>query len=50
MEADARRQDARKAMAFDLLAILDEKPEQVTYTVNEIKELIRVYLKTAEQK
>lgn len=49
MGTDAERQDTRKAMAFDLLAILDEKPEQVTYTVDEIKKLIRVYIKTAEQ-
>lgn len=50
MGTDAERQDTRKAMAYDLLAILDEKPEQATYTVDEIKKLIRVYLKTAEQK
>ena len=50
MGTEAERQDARKAMAFDLFDILDEKPEQQTYTVDEIKKLIRVYLKTADQK
>lgn len=49
-ESNARRQDTRKAMAYDLFDILDEKPEQESYTVDEIKRLIRIYLKTAEQK
>ena len=50
MGTEAERQDTRKAMAFDLFSILDEKPEQESYTVAEIKKLIRVYLKTADQK
>ena len=50
MGTEAERQDTRKAMAYDLFAILDEKPEQETYTVDEIKKLIRAYLKTADQK
>ena len=50
MGVEAERQDTRKAMAFDLFEILDEKPEQETYTVEEIKKLVKVYLKTAEQK
>jgi len=49
MATEAERQDTRKAMAFDLFEILDEKPEQETYTVEEIKKLVKVYLKTAEQ-
>ena len=50
MGSEAERQDARKAMAFDLFEILDEKPEQTTYTTEEIKKMIRVYVKTADQK
>ncbi len=50
MGTEAERQDTRKAMAFDIFDILDEKPEQTTYTTDEIKKLIRVYVKTAEQK
>lgn len=50
MGTEAERQDTRKAMAFDLFDILDEKPEQTTYTVDEIKKLIKVYVKTAEQR
>lgn len=47
---EAERLVTRKAMAFDLCNILDENHAQETYTVDEIKKLIRVYLKTAEQK
>lgn len=50
MGTEAERQDARKAMAFDLYNILDENPTQETYTVEEIKKIIRVYVNTADQK
>ncbi len=50
MGTEAERQDTRKAMAFDLFEILDEKPEQTTYTAEEIKKIIRVYIKTADQR
>ena len=46
---EAERQDTRKAMAFDLFEILDEKPEQTTYTTDEIKKLISVYVKNVPQ-
>ena len=50
MGTEAERQDTRKAMAFDLFEILDRKPEQTTYTTEEIKKIIRVYVTTADQK
>ena len=50
MGTEAERQDTRKAMAFDLFDILDERPEQTTYPTEEIKNIIRVYIKTADQK
>ena len=50
MGTEAERQDTRKAMAFDLFAILDENPAQETYTKEEIKKLIRVYITTSEEK
>lgn len=50
MSTEAERAETRKAMAFDLFDILDEKPQQQTYTVEEIKKLIKVYVKTADQK
>lgn len=47
---EAERQDVKKAMAFDLFNIIDENPKQTTYTPEEIKKLIRIYIKTSEQK
>ena len=41
---------AQKAMAFDLCNIIDEDPSQETYTKEEIKKIIRVYVTTADQK
>lgn len=50
MGTGAERQDIRKAMAFDLCNIIDEDPSQETYTKEEIKKIIRVYVTTADQK
>lgn len=50
MGTEAERQDTRKAMAFDLCNIIDDDPAQETYTKEEIKKLIRVYVATADQK
>ena len=50
MGTEAERLDTRKAMAYDLFDIIDENPAQETYTKEEIKKMIRVYIKTAEQK
>jgi hypothetical protein len=44
MGTEAERQDTRKAMAYDLIQILEEKPEK------EMKKIIRIYLATADQK
>ena len=35
MGTEAERQDTRKAMAYDLLNIIDENPQQETYTKEE---------------
>lgn len=50
MGIGAERQDTRKAMAYDLCNIMDENPAQETYTKEEIKKIIRVYVATSEQK
>ncbi len=50
MGTEAERQDTRKAMAYDLCNIIDEDPAQQTYTKDEIKKLIKVYVTTADQK
>ena len=50
MGTEAERQDTRKAMAFDLCNIIDKDPSKETYTKEEIKKLIFVYVTTADQK
>lgn len=50
MSTEAERQDTRKAMAFDLIAILEQEPAKETYTKEEMKKLIYVYVTTADQK
>ena len=50
VDTEVRRQDTRKAMAYDLCNIIDEDPAQQTYTKDEIKKLIKVYVTTADQK
>lgn len=50
MGTEAERQDTRKAMAYDIIHILKEKPEKQSYTVEEIEKIIHVYLTTADQK
>ena len=42
--------EVKKSMAYDLIEILDEKPEQQTYTKEEVKKLIKVYIQTATSK
>lgn len=50
MGSEAERQDTRKAMAFDLFNVIDEDDTKETYTKEEIKNLIKVYISTANQK
>lgn len=50
MGTEAERQDTRKAMAYDLITIIDENPAQETYTKEDVKKLIKVYIQTADQK
>ena len=49
MPTEKEMKEARKAIAFDLINIIDEKPEQKTYTAEEVKKLIKVYVQTANQ-
>ena len=50
MGTETERQDTRKAMAVDLCNIIDEDPSQETYTKEEIKKLIKVYVTTKDEK
>lgn len=49
MSTEAERAETRKAMAYDLHKILDRNPAQETYTKEEVKKLIDVYVETANQ-
>lgn len=44
MGTEARRQDARKAMAFDLCNIIDKLPEDTELTKEKIKKIICDYI------
>lgn len=50
MGTEAERQDTRKAMAYDLKKIIDKEPTKESYTPEEIKKIIDVYIETADQK
>jgi len=50
MGTEAERQDTRKAMAYDLITIIEANPAQETYTKEEVKKLINTYISTADQK
>lgn len=50
MGTEAERQDTRKAMAYDLKKIIDREPTKQSYTPEEVKKLIDLYIETSEQK
>ena len=49
MPTEKEMKEARKAISYDLINIIDEKPEQETYTAEEIKKIIKIYVSTANQ-
>lgn len=50
MPTDRESNEIKKSMAYDLINLLEEHPEQETYTVEEIKKLIKSYIVTATSK
>ena len=36
--------EAKKAMAYDLIDIIEEAPEKQNYTAEEVKKLIKTYI------
>lgn len=50
MGTEAERQDTRKAMAYDLKKIIDREPTKQSYTPEEVKKLIDLYIETSDQK
>lgn len=49
MGTESERNETRKAMAYDLHKIIDRDPTQETYTKEEVKKLIDIYVETANQ-
>ncbi len=49
MGTESERRETRKAMAYDLHKIIDREPAKESYTKEEIKKLIDVYVETANQ-
>ena len=47
MPTERESNEVKKSMAYDLLQIIEEKPEKETYTAEEIKKLIKLYISTA---
>ncbi len=50
MPSDRESAEIKKAMAYDLLEILESQPEQQTYTADEVKKLIKNYIAANTQK
>ena len=47
MPSERESNEIKKSMAYDLINIIEEAPEQKTYTAEEIKKLIKTYIATA---
>ena len=47
MPYERESNEIKKSMAYDLIMIIEEKPEQETYTAEEVKKLIKTYIATA---
>lgn len=50
MGTEAERQDTRKAMAYDLEKLIDERQDISPELAAELKKMIRTYIDTANQK
>ena len=44
MPSERESNEVKKSMAYDLLQIIEEKPEKDSYTAEEVKKLIKVYI------
>lgn len=49
-EYERTSNEVKKSMAYDLIQILEEKPEKETYSAEEVKMLIKAYIKTETAK
>jgi hypothetical protein len=47
MPTERESNEIKKSMAYDLITLIEEKPEQETYTAEEVKKLIKNYIAAA---
>ena len=50
MLTDRESNEIKKSMAYDLIQIIEENPEQETYTADEVKKMIKTYIISATSK
>lgn len=50
MPTERESNEVKKSMAYDLIEIIEAKPEKDSYTPEEIKKLIKTYITTATTK
>lgn len=50
MPTERESNEVKKSMAYDLIQIIDEKPEKETYSADEIKKIIKIYIATTTAK
>lgn len=46
MPTERESNEIKKSMAYDLINIIEENPTQETYTAEEVKKMIKVYITT----
>ena len=44
MPSERESNEIKKSMAYDLINLIEERPEQETYTAEEVKKLIKNYI------
>ncbi len=47
MPTERESNEIKKSMAYDLINILEENPQQANYTAEEVKKLIKTYIAAA---
>ncbi len=50
MPTERESNEVKKSMAYDLIEIIEAKPEKDNYTAEEIKKIIKTYITTATTK
>lgn len=50
MPTERESNEVKKSMAYDLIQIIEEKPEKDSYTAEEIKKIIKTYITTTTAK